>query len=87
MDGVVSINASGMATATSPLTESTWPCANSVTTHAWPAWSASLWKSSCNAGEATSAFSSSTNATSNTDKAGLADLLKMCFACRTAFEK
>ena len=83
MDGVVSINASGTATATSPLTESTWPCANSVTTHAWLIRGASLWMSSCNVGEAASAFSSNTNATSKPDKAGLPDLLGIYFAyCR-----
>lgn len=71
-------------TGTSQLAESTWPCANSVTTHAWLVFSASLWMSSCNAGEAASAFSSNTNATSNPAKAGLPGWLKRGFAgCTT----
>jgi len=80
MDGVVSIKANGTAMGTSLLAESTWPCANIVIAQAWSALSASLWMSWCNAGEAASAFSNSTNAISKTDKAGLPDWLKKCFA-------
>ncbi len=87
MDVAVSIEAVGTTAGTSPLTVSIWPCANSVTTHAWLAFSASLWTSSCNTGEAASAFSSNTNATSNPEKAGLPDLLKNCCAFCKALER
>ena len=85
MDGAVSIEVAGAGTETSPLTESTWPRANSVTEHVWLARSASLWMSSCNVDEAASAFKPNTNATSNPAKAGLPDLLKRCFTRCTAF--
>lgn len=35
MDETVSILGVGMTSGTSPLTASTWPCANNVTTQEW----------------------------------------------------